>query len=37
MKKTRLEDVHNALHMQHQIHVDEAVRIKAMKALKDLK
>ncbi|MGI6585530.1 MAG: quinolinate synthase NadA [Gracilibacteraceae bacterium] len=34
MKKTRLEDVHNALlHMQHQIHVDEAVRIKAMKAL----
>lgn len=34
MKKTRLEDVHKALlHMQHQIHVDETVRLKAMKAL----
>lgn len=34
MKKTRLEDVHKSLlHMQHQIHVDETVRLKAMKAL----
>lgn len=34
MKKTRLEDVHNALlNMQHEIHVDEAVRLKALKSL----
>lgn len=34
MKKTRLEDVHNALlNMQHEIHVDEAIRLKALKSL----
>ena len=34
MKKTRLEDVHSALlNMQHEIHVDENIRIKALKSL----
>ena len=34
MKKTRLEDVHSALlNMQHEIHVDEDIRIKALKSL----
>ncbi|HOS68846.1 MAG TPA: quinolinate synthase NadA [Bacillota bacterium] len=34
MKKTRLEDVHRALlNMQHEIHVDENIRIKALKSL----
>ena len=34
MKKTRLEDVHRALlNMQHEIHVDEDIRIKALKSL----
>lgn len=34
MKKTRLEDVHNALlNMQHEIHVDEDIRLKALKSL----
>ncbi len=37
MKKTRLEDVHNALlNMQHEIHVDEAVRVKALKSLEEM-
>ncbi|HNR03848.1 MAG TPA: quinolinate synthase NadA [Bacillota bacterium] len=34
MKKTRLDDVHSALlNMQHEIHVDEDIRIKALKSL----
>ena len=34
MKKTRLDDVHRALlNMQHEIHVDEDIRIKALKSL----
>lgn len=34
MKKTRLSDVHNALlNMQHEIHVDETIRLKALKSL----
>jgi quinolinate synthase len=34
MKKTRLEDVRNSLlHMQHEIHVDETIRLKALKSL----
>jgi quinolinate synthase len=34
MKKTRLEDVHEALlYMQHEIHVDEDIRLKALKSL----
>lgn len=37
MKKTRLEDVHNALlNMQHEIHVDEDIRIKALKSLEEM-
>jgi len=37
MKKTRLEDVHNALlYMQHEIHVEEDMRIKALKSLEEM-
>jgi quinolinate synthase len=37
MKKTRLEDVHNALlNMQHEIHVDEDIRVKALKTLEEM-
>ncbi|MDD4503331.1 MAG: quinolinate synthase NadA [Clostridiaceae bacterium] len=37
MKKTRLEDVHNALlNMQHEIHVEDAIRLKALKSLKEM-
>ncbi|HWR61651.1 MAG TPA: quinolinate synthase NadA [Clostridia bacterium] len=37
MKKTRLEDVHNALlNMQYEIHVDEDIRIKALKSLEEM-
>jgi len=37
MKKTRLEDVHNALlNMQHEIHVDEDIRTKALKSLEEM-
>jgi len=37
MKKTRLSDVHNALlNMQHEIHVDEAIRLKALKSLEEM-
>ena len=37
MKKTRLEDVHNALlNMQHEIHVDEDIRLKALKSLEGM-
>ncbi len=37
MKKTRLEDVHNSLlNMQHEIHVDEDIRLKALKSLEEM-
>lgn len=37
MKKTRLEDVHNALlNMQHEIHVEESIRLKALKSLEEM-
>ncbi len=37
MKKTRLEDVHSALlNMKHEIHVDEAVRLKALRSLEEM-
>lgn len=37
MKKTRLEDVHNALlNMQHEIQVDEDIRLKALKTLEEM-
>jgi len=37
MKKTRLEDVHNALlNMQYEIHVDEDIRLKALKSLEEM-
>lgn len=37
MKKTRLEDVHNALlNKQHEIHVDENIRLKALKSLEKM-
>jgi quinolinate synthase len=36
-EKTRLEDVHNALlNMQHEIHVDETIRLKALKSLEEM-
>lgn len=37
MKKTRLEDVHKALlNMQYKIHVNEDIRIKALKSLEEM-
>jgi quinolinate synthase len=37
MKKTRIEDVHNALlNMKHEIHVDEDIRMKALKSLEEM-
>lgn len=37
MKKTRLEDVHNALlNMEHEIHVEEDIRVKALKSLEEM-
>lgn len=37
MKKTRLEDVHAALlNMQHEIHVEESIRLKALKTLEEM-
>jgi quinolinate synthase len=37
MKKTRLEDVHDALlNMQHEIHVEETIRLKALKSLEEM-
>ena len=37
MKKTRLEDVHNSLlNMQYEIHVDEIIRLKALKSLEEM-
>lgn len=37
MKKTRLDDVHNALlNMQHEIHVDEDIRLRALRTLEDM-
>ncbi|HOR85111.1 MAG TPA: quinolinate synthase NadA [Bacillota bacterium] len=37
MKKTRLEDVHNSLSsMQYEIHVDEKIRQKALRSLKEM-
>lgn len=37
MKKTRLEDVRDALlYMQHEIHVEEGIRLKALKSLEEM-
>lgn len=37
MKKTRLEDVYlSLLHMQHEIHVPEEIRVKALKSLEEM-
>ncbi|MFZ5354773.1 MAG: quinolinate synthase NadA [Bacillota bacterium] len=37
MKKTRLQDVYNALaNMQHQIEIDEDIRVRALKALNEM-
>ncbi|MGE5629532.1 MAG: quinolinate synthase NadA [Caulobacteraceae bacterium] len=37
MKKTRLEDIHNALlNMEHEIHVAEGIRVKALKSLEEM-
>lgn len=37
MKKTRLQDVHDALlHMQYEINIDEEIRVKALKSLEEM-